>query len=373
MGVFNLFGGKSGFDPNKFEKELNSIAENINKTKQQLIKLRINKRSINKKLSLFNFITYLLIFFYSYVSIPIDTIATNRIQRFIKGQSKFNFYLLIGFPLISILITKIINFIFKYLINSQDHHLDNLKQRHKLKIDELKKITKYNETNELINKYDDKPKPTPQQLQQQQQQFINQPNKNTKSKSLREQALKELHLNEQHLSSNQSPIIQQQINHTPKPNLQTSSSPVSPPPAPQKRTIQDKLLDLFIGSDNSESIENRYALICSHCFSHNGLAPPNCDDPNNIKYKCWKCGSMNGKGMLFDENHYNDDQHSIDEKSEPKEETKEKHEDDDKTEENLDIPEMIEVKEHLNENDPKEKSIEEAVPEIAPIEKEIKE
>ncbi|KAI5955849.1 hypothetical protein KGF54_001351 [Candida jiufengensis] len=381
MGVFNIFGSKSGFDPNKFEKELNTIAENINKTKQQLVKLKINKKSINKKLSLFTFIIYILIFFYSYISIPNSTIATNKIQRFLKGQSKFNFYLLIGFPLISILITKLINFIFKYLIKSQDSHLSILKQKHKLKIEELKKITKYNETNELINKYDDKPKPIPQQqfIPNLQQQQPKQPQNNNKSNKLRNQALKELHLSEDQLSSNQqSSISQQQIPQpqSTNPQQQSPNSPI------HKRNLQDKLLDLFIGSDNSESIEQRYALICSHCFSHNGLAPPNCDDPNNVKYQCWKCGAMNGKGMLFDnqENVYdnnnnvnnNNDNNKQSINNDEKELKDIKNEKSDNA-----LPEMIEITKHLEEK-PKdngtneELSEKEAVPQIPPIESETK-
>ena len=60
-------------------------------------------------------------------------------------------------------------------------------------------------------------------------------------------------------------------------------------------------MDILIGSDNSESVENRYALICFHCFAHNGLAPPHTEDPADVKFQCWKCGAMNGKGMLFEQ------------------------------------------------------------------------
>ena len=88
MGVFDIFGSKHGFDPNKFEKEFSQLTGNINKTKQQLARLTQRKRKLNAKLEAFVSIGYILIFLYCYFSIPNDVRATNRVQQFIKGQSK---------------------------------------------------------------------------------------------------------------------------------------------------------------------------------------------------------------------------------------------------------------------------------------------
>ncbi|CCG22106.1 hypothetical protein CORT_0B03980 [Candida orthopsilosis Co 90-125] len=288
MGVFDIFGSKNGFDPNKFEKEFSQLTGNINKTKQQLVRLSQRKRRLNAKLEAFVSIGYILIFSYCYLSIPNDVRATNRIQQFIKGQTKNNLYVLIGYPLASVLIIKIINYAFNYLIKRQDRYLAKLKTKHKAKMDELKKITNFNATNELINKYSEKQLP-PQAPQVHQKSVRKSSNKQDE---LRAQALKELHLNDKQHSSNEKTSAPKELTDSPK--QQQTQVPTS-----NSRTFQDRLLDLFVGSDNSESVEQRYALICSHCFAHNGLAPPHCEDPSLVKYQCWKCGALNGKGMLF--------------------------------------------------------------------------
>ncbi|KAI3405661.2 hypothetical protein KGF56_001679 [Candida oxycetoniae] len=300
MGVFSLFsGGNShGFDADKFEKELNVIAGNINKTRQQLNKLAIRRRSVNKKLQLYVILGYFLILVYCFVSIPREIQAANKVQRFIKGQNRFNFYLLLGFPFFSILLRKAINFIYGYLINGKERHLGALKKKHSGKIEELKKITNFNATNELLSKYSDE-KVAPvnallQQQQQQQRQKETPQNKaldGTKSGKLRAQALKEMNMKDPKTNIQQQAI-------TPK-NTPSATAPLPAPVSPQHRSFQERLLDMLIGADNSEAIEHRYALICSHCFAHNGLAPPHCEDPQSVKYQCWKCGKLNGKGMLF--------------------------------------------------------------------------
>ncbi|KAI5970411.1 hypothetical protein CANMA_000574 [Candida margitis] len=291
MGVFDIFGSKHGFDPTRFEKEFSQLTGNINKTKQQLTRLTQRKSRLNGKLEAFISIGYILIFSYCYFSIPNDVHATNRIQQFIKGQTKQNLYVLIGYPLVSILVIKIVNFAFNYLIKRQDSYLSKLQAKHKAKMEELKKITNFNATNELINKYGEKK--LPQNVPQVQKTIPGM--KNKKQDDLRVQALKELHLNDKRLTSNENAALPNKPTDASK---QQQPQAQAPPPS-NSRTFQDRLLDLFVGSDNSESVEQRYALICSHCFAHNGLAPPHCEDPSLVKYQCWKCGALNGKGMLF--------------------------------------------------------------------------
>lgn len=295
MGVFDIFGSKHGFDPNKFEKEFSQLTTDINKTKQQLTRLTQRKQRLNEKLETFVSLGYVLILLYCYLSIPNNVHATNRIQQFIKGQTKYNIYVLIGWPLSSILIIKAVSFVFNYLVHRQDRYLAKLQTKHKAKMDELKKITNFNATNELINKYGEKqlPQQTPQ-LQQVQQRLNKKSSK--KQDELRAQALKELHLNDKQLSLSQKTGTSKKQNDDDDDDAKQQPTQA---PQPNTRTFQDRLLDLFVGSDNSESVEQRYALICSHCFAHNGLAPPHCEDPLLVKYQCWKCGAMNGKGMLF--------------------------------------------------------------------------
>ena len=67
---------------------------------------------------------------------------------------------------------------------------------------------------------------------------------------------------------------------------------------PHHRTWVDRLLDVILG-ENEESPDLRYALICSSCHQHNGLAPYG-QVPEQVKYICPRCGQVNGDN--FEEN-----------------------------------------------------------------------
>lgn len=150
----------------------------------------------------------------------------------------------------------------------------------------------------MINKYGNEKQPQVSLQKQEPQPISNQKqqdhlrNRHNKLGNLRDQAMKELNLPED------KQLLSQQKGQLPN----TKQAPIPAiPQQPAQRTIQDRLLDILIGSDNSESVENRYALICFNCFAHNGLAPPHTEDPADVKFQCWKCGAMNGKGMLFEQ------------------------------------------------------------------------
>ena len=304
MGVFGLFGSKGGFDPKAFEKDLTTLTENITSTKQQIVKLRARNNHVRRLLIQYLVSIYVLIFAYCYTTVPKDVEASNRLMRFLKGQTKRHLLILVLYPIISVLVIRLTRFLFQFFIDSRSKYLKTLEKNHKKKIEELKEITNFNKTNELINKYDRSARPrTPQQQSIQQPQFQKptqnikqaQPQINNRQEALKQKALRELNLPKQpNQLGNFAP--QSQIQQQPQAISPVSARPITP----SHRTIQDRLLDILIGSDNSESVEQRYALICYNCFAHNGLAPPNTDDPVNIKYQCWKCGKMNGKGMLFE-------------------------------------------------------------------------
>ncbi|KAJ2400942.1 hypothetical protein GGI23_001713, partial [Coemansia sp. RSA 2559] len=51
----------------------------------------------------------------------------------------------------------------------------------------------------------------------------------------------------------------------------------------------DKLVDQLVGDVGSE--EDKYALICRHCYAHNGLVLE--EEIEDIQYTCPKCGNFN--------------------------------------------------------------------------------
>lgn len=76
---------------------------------------------------------------------------------------------------------------------------------------------------------------------------------------------------------------QPQFNNTPLRPLQKTVKPI----LPQNRSVVEKAVDYMFGDGPS----NRFALICSRCDSHNGMALP--DEFEYISYICAYCGFYN--------------------------------------------------------------------------------
>ncbi|KAK7680653.1 hypothetical protein QCA50_016218 [Cerrena zonata] len=185
--------------------------------------------------------------------------------------------------------------------------LENLKEKRGKKIDELKKITNYTRTHELLDKYgDEKPK-------EQAKPPIGQPALPPAHPAPPTNPLINVPASPTNPSNTPTPNTPNTSNHdgpdtfegptTPNPSEGLNIAPVKPvsSPAPQSRTLQDRILDYIIGSENNESIENRFALICSKCYHHNGLAPPGSSNPQEIVYICPYCGLINGDASKKEE------------------------------------------------------------------------
>ncbi|KAJ2053731.1 hypothetical protein H4S04_000496 [Coemansia sp. S16] len=59
--------------------------------------------------------------------------------------------------------------------------------------------------------------------------------------------------------------------------------------ATDSRPWLDKLVDQLVG--DTSGVDEKYALICRHCYAHNGLVLV--DEINDIQYTCPKCGKFN--------------------------------------------------------------------------------
>ena len=58
------------------------------------------------------------------------------------------------------------------------------------------------------------------------------------------------------------------------------------------RSSLDKLVDFVLG----DGPNNRFALICSNCFTHNGLVRP--EEFDTVKYRCTQCNFINSQHRL---------------------------------------------------------------------------
>lgn len=314
MAVFGLF--KKGFDPETFEKELNQLSGSINSTSQQINRLEGRYKQIKRLLVQWLVMLYVAFNLYNYMSIPDIVVGKNQIVRYFKSLSQRNLAIVVAYPVLTYALIKLVKSLFNLFIRSKQNYLKSLKAKHKSKIEDLKNITNYNRTKNLLNKYDEQEKKVQPKVHPKVQQNPQVPINPTEAK-----IKQELNLDLDLKNLNEPPA---NLNT----QLQTKLK--------GNRSLQEKVLDLLIGSDNNESIELRYALICHNCYAHNGLAPPGTVNPLYVKFHCYKCGAMNGTVDLQNTNLSSE---SLEEVAEAQSEA----------------PEMVEV------NDAKEEPIEEMV------------
>lgn len=292
MGVFDLFKSKS-FKPEVFEKELTDLTQRISKTQQQINRLSQKNDQLKRHTLSFLVLLYVIFIGYQYQKVPKDVIGKkSKIVLFFHLQTSRNLLIITLFPVTIYFLWVSIDFLFKFIIASRKKLLQGMKEKHKEKIEELKKITNFNKTNELISKYGaSEPKnngPLPQKRQQPTP--AGPPASGTTGvQSSLPVPGQEKSLQQQHSQQPLQQPLQQQL-----PQKTLGSALPFTPARPTLRTFQDRILDYIIGSDNNESIETRYALICRQCYTHCGLAPPGCTNPLTIAYVCPKCGFLNG-------------------------------------------------------------------------------
>lgn len=223
---------------------------------------------------------------------------------------------------------KALTAFYDYRIANTQAYLDNLYKERDNTIEKLKAATKYNSTQQLLEKYGSSPKPTAQKPS---------PSPGGKRKSPGNQ---------------KGPIPQPGRTNMPPPptaNIQRSqtqppapSNPQPPastnqshmrgpaglpePPYPPQEMVPgaefapnafnlgaapppsatnyapvsqnrwyDRIMDVLLGEDETQP-KNRLALICSNCRLVNGQAPPGTKSLEEVgRWRCFQCGAWNGQ------------------------------------------------------------------------------
>lgn len=281
---------KKGFDADSFEKELTDLTESISSTQNQIIRLKAKDKLTRKWLIQYIVVGYVIVNGYNYMKLPVSTTTSSRVVRYFSGLSSHQLLVVILYPVMGYFVVYLCGMLFNVLIKSRNNHLKNLKKKHLEKIDDLKKITNYNKTKTLLNKYSDNDGELKQRLgenpSQKNQKSAQSGARDNKIDPTVEKVKKELNLSSNVNSLEPAPV-------GPKPSYDAINSQLQSK-LHHKRTFQERMLDLLIGSDNNESIESRFALICYNCYAHNGLAPPGTTNPLHVKYMCYNCGHLNG-------------------------------------------------------------------------------
>lgn len=127
-----------------------------------------------------------------------------------------------------------------------------LRKEQKGKLEELKKKTSYYSTQSLLERYDEVL--TKKKEEALKQEKLQQELRQRKPVSMPMRSMQPNH-------QQPFPPTQQQMRQ------QQQQQPILPPPRTEPQWY-DKIVDALVGDAGPET---KYALICAHCFNHNGL------------------------------------------------------------------------------------------------------
>lgn len=172
---------------------------------------------------------------------------------------------------------------------NEESNLAALRAQQKLKLEELKKKTSYYTTQSLLERYDAAAMERRKQQQQQQQQ-AQRPASMPTTRPNQPGANQELRHRMPPSKAVQQPAGQQQQQQAMQPQQQQQQFPImsAPRTITKERQWYDKLVDALVGEEGPET---KYALICQHCFAHNGLVLP--QEIAHIQYTCPHCKQFN--------------------------------------------------------------------------------
>ncbi|OCL03836.1 hypothetical protein AOQ84DRAFT_325274 [Glonium stellatum] len=298
-----------------FEKTLSTLATKISKTAAKNDSLRQNSRRVRLMWSLYAGFAYIL-------TVLILVLVTGW-----RSWGMVEYSVVAGAPLLIYSIRRSLTAYYEYRISKTQVYLEDLYKERDTTIQRLKEATKYDSTQQLLEKYGSPPK-TPKSSS---------PSANRRKSQGPQKAGGEQPTRTNlplpptaNIVRNQGPQLS-----TPQRPPSASSPPVSPPqplidlisePLPgaefapnafapsdlprqysaasaatyTQHNWYDRILDVLLGEDETQP-KNRLALICDSCRLVNGQAPPGTRSLENVgRWRCGGCGAWNGKEVAPD-------------------------------------------------------------------------
>ena len=211
---------------------------------------------------------------------------------------------------------------YDYRISRVQGHLNGLQEQRDATIDKLKASTKYNTTQELLDKYGGRPSPkrkpsnqkvTPVQevkgnLMGERTSFVPPPTANIPGRNLplsRPETPQRMTPDKRGTLLQKPPSATNRTPESPKSDSYDSdtaefapnafSAPIQYATTKDSSKWYDRIMDVLLGEDETLP-RNRLALICVKCRLVNGQAPPGVKRLEEVgKWRCSSCGAMNGE------------------------------------------------------------------------------
>ena len=294
-----------------FEKVLAQLSTKINRVSAQNDGFRQKQRRYKVLWTLYTTFAYILV-------AAILTLVTGY-QRW--GAVEYT--AMVGSPVLIFAIRTALDAYYNYRLSNSQTHLNELYKQREQAIQKLKAATKYDSTQQLLDKYGGTPKkpapsPQPQKKRKsdgpQTQQnmppvprtgFAPPPTANIQRPSTSgvPQPPGPPNQPQRSVTGPNMTVSAPEPNEEFAPNAFTAPSPIHPP-APMLRQASaqysegskwyDRILDVVLGEDETQA-KNRMALICQNCRLVNGQAPPGARTPEDVgRWRCSSCQSWNG-------------------------------------------------------------------------------
>lgn len=298
---------KSSEDAASFERTLSTLTGKITRAAARNDKLRQRSRRVR--------VMWTLYAGFAYIVIGVILILIIGYHRW--GRTEYS--VVAGGPLLLYVVRTTMTRYYDYRISSTDAYIKNLTKERDTTIERLKEATKYNSTQQLLEKYGNSPK-TKAPASPASKNKAQGPQKPGPAPGPRTGIAPPPTANIQR-PSDQRPATPQRPT--------SSGSPQAPPPPPTLPTLDapgaefapnaysaaeltrqyssasaatftqahwyDRILDALLGEDETQP-KNRLALICSECRLVNGQAPPGARSLEDVgRWRCGGCSAWNGK------------------------------------------------------------------------------
>ncbi|KAL2443586.1 hypothetical protein ABEF95_007330 [Exophiala dermatitidis] len=294
--------------PASFEKALSKLSAQISSASLALDTTRSRGRRVKALWTLYTTLTYLL------YTLIIGLVLGPQ------NWSPYHYAGLVGAPVLIYVVRTLLTAFFDWRISRQQSHLDRLQKQREQKIAELKKATKYDSTQELLQKYGGAPptKTPSRQLQSSKRKIkaqetpqpqrtgiappptANIPGRNISTPPLVRPPLDSNPVPPIHgRAPSMGPMLAQSpVDVAPEPpGFAPNAFPQAPPPnTAYEHTPHwyDRILDVMLGEDETAA-KNRLVLLCSRCRLVNGQAPPGVKTLEELgRWRCSGCGAWNG-------------------------------------------------------------------------------
>ncbi|KAI1838115.1 hypothetical protein DTO006G1_4102 [Penicillium roqueforti] len=288
-----------------FEKTLSTLSTKIAQATTRLDQQRQSSRRIKALWTLYSTFAYL---FYSIILALVLGWESWGIKEYAA---------IIGGPVLIYGVRTLSSRIFDYRISRMQRRLDDFQNQREETIEKLKVATKYNSTQQLLEKYGgESPRSSPSPKRQTEKgQFAQQlhnvprtglpppPTANIRRPpSASQNSPPSPNYPSPPLELPRAPQTPQQSSSPPSfsPQPPTNQPSFAPNAFPQNSEYTeqpnwyDRVLDVLLGEDETQP-RNRMAMICSACRLVNGQAPPGIKTPEELgRWRCCSCGAWNG-------------------------------------------------------------------------------